>query len=289
MSLSTRKPYRGINKFLLGFSGYTSQWWGTFDKCAELCGMVKTPDNSRKGFHWVSPDGKPRGVLKGQKSTLVVWWGQIKVWDEDENGQRVQRIIPQLRYYLVFNAEQCGEMPERYLKVPDDVEVNEFTPHDEAQRILDEYLDRDGAPTLIHGGVSCHWTPFGDEMHLPDPGRFESTAEYYMSAFHEATHSTGWRNRLNRKECVEYTRRDEEGHAYRPREELCAEMGAAMLCAMAGIDDDRSFENAASYIDGWRKRITDDLQLVIYAASRAQKAADYILDIKYEDEDPDGE
>jgi antirestriction protein ArdC len=60
------------------------------------------------------------------------------------------------------------------------------------------------------------------------------------------------------------------------KEELVAEMGAAMLCGVAGIDNS-TIENSASYIDSWFRALKKESRLVLQAAAQAQKAADYIL------------
>ena len=55
-----------------------------------------------------------------------------------------------------------------------------------------------------------------------------------------------------------------------------AEMGAAFLCAEAGISP-AVIDNQAAYIQGWLRNLRNDRKLVIRAAASAQKAADYIL------------
>jgi antirestriction protein ArdC len=59
------------------------------------------------------------------------------------------------------------------------------------------------------------------------------------------------------------------------REELIAEMGSAMLCGVAGIEQS-TVANSAAYLKAWIARLKSDSKLVVSAASAAQKAADYI-------------
>jgi antirestriction protein ArdC len=66
-------------------------------------------------------------------------------------------------------------------------------------------------------------------------------------------------------------------------EELIAEMGAAFLCAEAGISP-AVIENQAAYIQGWLEKLGRDKRMVVSAATQAQKAADYILNVTYEQE-----
>ena len=87
-------------------------------------------------------------------------------------------------------------------------------------------------------------------------------------------HSTGHQNRLARPGIT--TQGVAFGDEVYSKEELVAEMGAAMLCGMAGIDNS-TIENSASYIDSWLRALKKDSRLVLQAAAQAQKAADYIL------------
>jgi antirestriction protein ArdC len=59
------------------------------------------------------------------------------------------------------------------------------------------------------------------------------------------------------------------------KEELVAELGASMLCAVTGIAP-ATLENSAAYLNSWITRLKGDSKLILSAASAAQKAADYI-------------
>ena len=61
------------------------------------------------------------------------------------------------------------------------------------------------------------------------------------------------------------------------REELVAELGSAMLCTVAGLNSDKAFKNSVAYIQGWLKALANDNKMIVWAASRAEKAARYIL------------
>ena len=121
LSLSTKKPYRGINLFILAIAGtkYNSQWWGTFNAIKARGGSVR----------------------KGEKSTLVIFWKMVKGTD-DETGKA--RMFPMLRYYRVFNAEQADN-----LRVPttEEVEAVERDANSDAEAVLDGYFKREGAPS----------------------------------------------------------------------------------------------------------------------------------------------
>jgi antirestriction protein ArdC len=61
------------------------------------------------------------------------------------------------------------------------------------------------------------------------------------------------------------------------KEELIAEMGAGYLCGYTGIQNGMLVDNQAAYIQNWIAQLKNDKQLLIEAASKAQKAVDYIL------------
>ena len=90
---------------------------------------------------------------------------------------------------------------------------------------------------------------------------------------HELTHSTGHEDRLNRKSLTDGT---PFGSPTYSQEELVAEMGAAFLCATAGIDDP-TIQNSASYINSWLRFLKTDPKALVVAGAQAQKAADFIL------------
>jgi antirestriction protein ArdC len=98
--------------------------------------------------------------------------------------------------------------------------------------------------------------------------QFRSVEGYYSTLYHELIHSTGHEKRLKRIERALF------GTSPYAKEELVAEMGAAMLCGLAGIDNQ---DQSAAYVDGWLSALRNDRKLVVQAAAQAQKAADLIL------------
>jgi len=63
-------------------------------------------------------------------------------------------------------------------------------------------------------------------------------------------------------------------------------MGAAFLCGHAGIEN-TTIENSAAYIQGCLKVLKNDRTLLTHAATLAQKASDFILDITHQEDQPD--
>jgi antirestriction protein ArdC len=101
------------------------------------------------------------------------------------------------------------------------------------------------------------------------PSALQSSEAYYTTLYHELTHATGHKSRLNRNGIAEPSRFGSQSYA---REELVAEMGAAFLCGHTGIDP-ATIEQSASYVDSWLRRLRDDRKLVVTAAAQAQKRA----------------
>lgn len=271
-SMSTGKPYRGVNPWLLTIkasaNGYKSPHWGTYDKIAELSGMVK---NARG--RWESPDGTPRGVRAGEKSTVVVFHKRIVV--KDDTADDGKRAIFMLRYYRVFNACQADGLPERYFPQPDkrtDAERNAA-----ADALIAEYLDNGGPGMSKAVGNSPAYAPSLDEIFLPTDAQFKTADGRYATTFHECVHSTGHKSRLNREFVNNFDHWGSERYA---KEELVAQLGAAMLCAVTGVKV--PVDNSAAYLKSWMSKLEDDPKLIIQASGQAWKAVDHIQGVTYD-------
>ena len=107
---------------------------------------------------------------------------------------------------------------------------------------------------------------------MPSRNAFDSPEEYYSTLFHELTHSTGHTSRVGRDGIEKLNTFGSESYS---KEELIAEMGAAMLCGVAGIER-KTLSNSAAYLKSWIDVLKSDARMVVSAASQAQKAADYI-------------
>ncbi len=247
-SLVSGKEYRGINAFMLGTAGHSSPYYLTFKQALARGGAV------RKGEH-----GYP-----------VVFWKMLE--KDNPKAQDGKDHIPMLRYYTVFNADQCDGID--YPK-PDGLRVHE--PIRVCQDTAARYLS-DKGPSLSHGGARAYYRPSTDSVSMPELGAFERREEYYSVLFHELSHSTGHKSRLDRSGISES---HSFGDSVYSREELVAEMGAAMLCGHCGIDS-ATLDNSAAYLAGWVKVLRGDSRLVVTAAAQAQKAADLILGRKWE-------
>ena len=253
-NLVSKKPYRGVNFFLLSASKYVSPFWLTMRQANELGGHVR----------------------KGEESTVVVFWkvDDAKQSTEDDNeetdGKTRRRFL--LRYYRVFNLEQC-ELPQTVLDKLPKTEAHEHDPIETAERIIADMPNR---PEIQYTGSKAFYSSLTDRITLPPRELFTSAEEFYATALHETVHSSGSEKRLAREGICEAA---SFGSAVYSKEELCAEMGAAYLCAEAGISN-AVIDNQAAYLAGWLKKLRDDRKLLIHAAAQAQHAVDYILNRK---------
>jgi antirestriction protein ArdC len=127
-------------------------------------------------------------------------------------------------------------------------------------------------PEITHALTATpSYHPTLDRITLPHLSQFEDADHYFATLAHEATHASGHPQRLNRFSATEPG--TFEAYSF---EELVAEFGAAFLCGFAGIANPLTEQLQASYIDGWARVLRQDPQMLVRAASAAQRAADYI-------------
>ena len=252
-NLLSQKAYRGINVWLLASAGYSSPYWLTYRQAQEIGGHV------RKGEH-----GSP-----------VVFWKWLDKREESQDGEERDnstRRVPVARLYAVFNVQQC-ELPERlqpFLNIDNALGADAQRQIAACEQIIVSMPLR---PAIQHGESRAYYRPATDTINMPARSLFPKAEHYYSVLFHELTHSTGHASRLDRA-----TLRDllAFGDTNYSREELCAEMGAAYLCGVAGIVNE-TVNNSAAYIQGWLRKLRNDKKLLVQAAAQAQRAADYSL------------
>jgi antirestriction protein ArdC len=238
-------PYRGANVLNLWAAamsrGFASQHWLTYKRAQELGGQVK----------------------KGAKSESAFYVGAI-VKTVERNGEDVDKTIPFLRAYCVFNADEVDGLPAQYYFRP------KLEPLADGARMpeVDRWVAMTGAK-IVHGGGRACYRPSRDEVSMPEFAAFGSAAGYYSTICHEIVHWTGAEKRLDR------TKGKVFGDPEYAFEELVAELGAAYLCADLRVTN-APREDHASYIAGWLKALRADNRNVFRAASYAEKAAAYL-------------
>lgn len=253
----SRHPYRGVNVLVLWVAaevhGYRSGYWGTYN-------------------HWKALGAQ---VRKGEKASFVVFYKEAArnaQEKEEEQTEETGKIIYLLaRSFRVFNADQVrGWVP------PEQTRKGEA----EVLRQADEFVRQTGA-VIRHGGDIASYQPTGDYIAMPDHSRFRgtnagsATEGYYATLFHELTHWTAHRDRMDR----DLTGRFGD-NAY-AMEELVAELGAAFLCADLCVSNTPRADHAG-YLANWLEVLKSDKKAIFTAASRAHQATEYLASLRQE-------
>jgi antirestriction protein ArdC len=243
-----RQPYAGINALSLWASasvqGFAAPIWMTYRQAVAL------------GAH----------VRKGETGSPVVYANAlIRTSTDAATGDEVERAIPFLKGYTVFNVEQIDGLPAPFY-------APAIAPRlDPAARIkrAETFFTATGA-TVSHGGSRAFYRPSTDSIVLPPFEAFRDAESYYSTLAHETTHWVGHESRLARD--FGSRRFGSEGYAV---EELVAELGAAFLCADLDLALEPR-EDHAEYIANWLEVLKNDNRAIFTAASHAQRAVDYL-------------
>ena len=249
----TRQEYSPLNQWLLGRPGE----WLTWSQIHKLGGSVKKgAESSIIVFYCAQTSRKETRVNEqGEEETVNV----IKKYD-----------FPVLKYYRVFHIDDCNGIESKL-----DVTTRNNNPIESAESIIDGYLKREEGLQFINTLMTdeAYYSPSKDLVQVPCLSQYDVVEEYYSTAFHELVHSTMKEGRCNRRSEGTNARFGSEEYS---REELVAEIGSAMLCQIAGLDCEKAFNNSVAYLKSWLKALKNDNKMIIWAASRAEKAAKYI-------------
>jgi antirestriction protein ArdC len=242
------RPYSGINVLILWGAviqgGYPSQDWLTFRQALAAGGSVRKGERGRTVFY------ADRFTPKSEQEQ-----------ERNRGDADAVRSIPFLKRFTVFNVAQCEGLPERFSAAP--APLPERQPHEDAEALI----AATGADFRI-GGAEAYYSPALDFVQVPPQPAFTYQIDFYRTALHELGHWTGHPSRLDR---------DQKGGFGTPayaREELCAELASAFLCAALGIVPT---VRHADYLANWLAVLRADNRAIFKAASQASKAADYLL------------
>ena len=244
VNLISGKPYRGLNVFLLGCQGYGSRYWLTLNQANRLGGHIR----------------------KGEHSSMVTFWhvGEEKITQDADGNERKSRPFL-LRFYRIFNVEQTEG-------IADKLGLTGASPRVPNLEQCEAIVSGMPNPPRREQSHRAWYRPSTDTVGMPSRTAFSSIEEFYSTLFHELVHSTGHASRIGREGIENIEAFGSDSYS---REELIAEMGAAMLCGVTGIAPS-TLENSAAYLKTWIERLKGDCKLLVSAASAAQKAADYI-------------
>jgi antirestriction protein ArdC len=243
INVTSKKPYRGINTVCLWAAaqakGYERGEWGTYQQWQERGAQVR----------------------KGEKATLVVFWkfANSSAETDDDTPKSGSRLLF-TRGCSVFNAAQV----EGYAPMAD---VD--TPTEQRIESAEQFFSRINA-RVVHLGNRAFYSPDTDTITLPPFAAFFTPMDYYSTRAHESGHWTAKTDRCNRELGKRFG-----DNAY-SIEELVAELTAAFVCAHLGLSSEPRPDHA-QYIASWLRVLKADKRAIFTASSKAQQAADYLV------------
>lgn len=284
------RPYTKSNAFFLSLlcetNGYNTPFFLTKNQ-------MKNEELRYKGLSanstlMLGEDGTPDFDDKGQPKMVyehrfpVVFY---KPYYKDKDGNKITeeeyreltpeeqdgcRVFWGLTWYLVYNIDQTN-FAELY---PEDYAEMTRTPeHDYKQGVKDDVLEamimngKWRCPILL-GGNSSHYNPVEDHIRLPERSHFLGDERFYAAAIHEMAHSTA--KELKRKSSMLF------GSETYALEEFVAELSSACVCSILSIGKLLD-ENHIAYVQGWRKALREDKDVVPRVIDQVQLATNYIL------------
>jgi antirestriction protein ArdC len=241
--------YQGINSLLLNYADYEYPYFLTWNQIKDLNGTVRKGSKSEQIYFFT-----------------ILYWDQsgTRLSPEQANvliqaGKEITR-KRFLQYFNVFNVAQIEGIQFNFTKP-------EPHPQDATTRCEQLLAHLPEQPRLKRTQKNrAFYAPTTDVINMPYRRQFASPEEYYCTLFHELIHWTGHPARLNRLEPAQF------GSEPYSKEELIAEIGAAFLCAHAGIDRPQVTQNSAAYLQSWIDALKGDTTLILHAAGAAQKA-----------------
>lgn len=248
------QPYTGMNTLLLWSEtitqGFVSPMWMTFRQAAQLEACVR----------------------KGESGATVVFASRFTKSEGDGSGGAVDREIPFLKAYTVFNCDQIDGLPDSYYQRPEPA-------LDPVERIdhADRFFRNTGA-VIRHGGDKAFYSPGTDHIQMPPFESFRGAASYVAVLAHESAHWTAHPGRVGR-DLSRYAKDRTE----RAREELIAEIASAFVCADLDVTPElEPRPDHASYVQSWLSVLANDKRAIFQAAAHAQRAVNYLHSLQPE-------
>lgn len=268
-NLLHKKIYKGINLFLL--CDFEIPMFLTFNQIKGIEGAkLKKGSKGQRVICW----NRKYFVQISEIEKIDVFYKNQDYKDRFGNIYKAAEVESRsyLGGHVVFNVEQIEGVEHLLPEIKEVQNKNETFENTEA--LIQQSLALNNLPKIEFGGNQAFYNKGKDYINIPYLERFISSEEYYSTIFHEGVHSTGHPNRLNRKELTSFSRFGDKNYS---KEELTAELGAAYLCALLGIDNQALFNNSAAYLQGWINALKGDSRLLINAASQSTLAVDYLI------------
>ncbi len=246
INCETKKPYSGINLFILLGEEMTSHEWGTYKAWSRV--------------------GKQ--IRKGEKATTIVFFKSLEhKTDVDTQGNPIK--IPMMKCYYVFNESQTQ-----------DYEVAPVVGGSDFSHVLADTWVKNTGANVEHLHARAFYNPNSDHINMPPMKTFFATDDanaeqnYYGTLFHELTHWTGHESRCDRNL---KGKSDRKAYAF---EELVAELGACFQSVHFGIEPVETNADHAKYLNSWMQALKDDNKFIFQASAKANKAITFLNELQ---------
>lgn len=265
------REYNGMNALMLMLqcekNGYKIPVFCTFDRVSAL-NFDKDKQGARKPM--VDENGEKLPLVsinKGEKSFPVFITTftcidkdsheKIKYDDYKQMSNEEKKniaVYPKLQVYNVFNIDQTNlkeARPELYAKLEEANKVTIGEIKGEGKMIdfpaVDAMIEKNGwvCPIYPKHQDNAYFSISKDEIVVPEKSQFINGESFYSNLLHEMTHSTGTEERLNR-----FKQGNGFGSAEYSREELVAELSAALIASRYGMEKNVK-EDSCAYLKSW--------------------------------------
>jgi len=258
----TNNRYRGINQLMLSFTSknkeYKNNIWATYKQWESLNAQVNKGEKGT-GIVFYKP-----AKYVSKKTGKPVPSGTIL---DDKVEKKTWRV---LRASTVFNVSQVDLTNSEY-KIPVIKTGKQYSID-----AIDSFITSTEVEIKNEDNNRCFYVPSKDYINMTPKEFFkdtkdsDATVNYYSVLFHELTHATGHKNRLDRKDKF-----DDHTKSY-AFEELIAETGAILFGKHFKIEKTIR-PNHAQYLNSWIKALQKDFSFLTGAIAQASRSFEYFV------------
>ena len=258
----TNNRYRGINQLMLSFTSenkeYKNNIWASYKQWQSIGGQVKTGSKGT-GIVFYKPavyvskktgNSIPAGTILDNKTATKTW--------------------SVLRASTVFNVSQVDLTNSEY-KIPVKKSGKQYSID-----TIDSFIKSTKVEIKNEDNNRCFYIPSKDYINMTPKEFFkdtkdsDATVNYYSVLFHELTHATGHKNRLDRKDKFDD---HSKSHAF---EELIAETGSILFGKHFKIEKTVR-PNHAQYLNSWITALQKDFSFLTGAIAQASRSFEYFV------------
>jgi antirestriction protein ArdC len=205
-------------------------------------------------------------IPKGTKSTPIFFFSRNEKTTDEKEGYVFAKI------YNSFNVTEVeGIDPDLLAPL-----VENKGPGANQDQKIEDWVAKTGVNIHNDSHRGAYYRPSDDSICMPAKARFlgqqdHATVNYYSTLLHELVHWTGSKDRLDRQTLADYF----TDKSVRAKEELTAEIGAALLCRQHGLSSEVRPDHAA-YIKSWIKNLSDSPYELFRSTAAAQRSVDFL-------------